>query len=66
MTEVKERIFPNIASFGDPWSFFNFIREQHRKPNPLIRVILLCKLSDFEEYPLMVREKGEIERNGKS
>jgi len=46
--EVKERIFPNITEFGDPYSFLNFIKEQYEKPNPLIRTCLLLKLGDLE------------------
>lgn len=48
MTEVKERVFPNITGFSDLFSFLNFIREQHKKPNPLIRICLLLKLGDLE------------------
>ncbi len=48
MTEVRERVFPEVGSFGDSCSFLNFIREQYKKPNPLIRTCLLLKLGDLE------------------
>ena len=52
MIEVKERVFPNIAGFCDPFSFLNFIREQYRKPSPLIRFCLFLRLNDLEiVYP---------------
>jgi len=43
-----EKIFPEISKFGNPFSFYDFIKEQYRKPNPLIRVILLLRLGDLE------------------
>ena len=50
---MKERIFPEISHFGDPCSFFEYVKKEYEtKPSPVIRFDLLLKLSDLEiVYP---------------
>lgn len=50
MAEAKiERVFPEIDNFGDPFSFYNYIKNEHRKPSSVIRFDLFLKLGDLKE-----------------